>query len=243
MPSYHTASGHSFRKSILVRLFFSGALGLLLGFGFTPFAIRCVGWVQKIGWIDRHFSPPTLFGAFYLFLSFLLAFSVRNPEKTAKRYLAASLSNPFRGHLKTTVQVGALVFTTALLLGTLFNSAHTAWSQLLWLCFGVATAEELLFRGWLTRLIQWWGPDTVLFATNPIRLSTLCSALAFACWHAQNGGPWMWLALQMMTTFFLGLLFSEILDRTGSLFFPIVAHASVNLAYSFPALMRLVHAF
>lgn len=88
----------------------------------------------------------------------------------------------------------------------------------------VALPEELFYRGWLQGGLARAAPGrgvTVLGAR--LGAGFLATQLLFALGHLVTLQPWR------LGTFFPGLLFGWLRERTGSLAAPVVAHALSNL--------------
>ena len=106
-----------------------------------------------------------------------------------------------------------------------------ARSWALWYLVVVPIGEELLFRGWLYKIIERLWPQRFFTATNPLPLSLVMPAIAFAIWHFQNlsQDPWRLVAFQVGYTFFAGLWLGFLRWKTSRLTFPILAHIALNL--------------
>lgn len=88
----------------------------------------------------------------------------------------------------------------------------------------VALPEELFYRGWMQTSWRRSAPGrgvTVLGAR--LGAGFLWTQLLFAAGHLVRFQPWR------LATFFPGLLFGWLRERTGSLAAPVVAHALSNL--------------
>lgn len=82
---------------------------------------------------------------------------------------------------------------------------------------GLATAEELFFRGWLQPgLARDWGRAPAL----------VTAAAAFALLHLVGGAR---APLSLLNLFLGGVMFGLLRDRTGGLAAPVAAHAAYNL--------------
>jgi membrane protease YdiL (CAAX protease family) len=88
----------------------------------------------------------------------------------------------------------------------------------------VALPEELLYRGWMqTRWARTAPGEGITVLGARLGRGFLWTQLLFAAGHLVSLQPWR------IGTFFPGLLFGWLRERTGSIAAPVVAHALSNL--------------
>ncbi len=88
----------------------------------------------------------------------------------------------------------------------------------------VALPEELFFRGFLLRRLEWVWPPTRRIAGGGVGLALLVSAVLFALGHVLVD-----LDPRRFAVFFPGLLFGWMRSATGSILAGTLAHAASNL--------------
>jgi membrane protease YdiL (CAAX protease family) len=100
----------------------------------------------------------------------------------------------------------------------------SAFSFVMQKVFIVAFIEEWYFRGYAYRIFS--GSSKACVSVFGLRLSyaVICSALAFVTIHIGHGEP-----LMRCLTFFPGLFFGFLRERTGNIMAPVIAHASCNI--------------
>jgi membrane protease YdiL (CAAX protease family) len=112
------------------------------------------------------------------------------------------------------------------------SSSNLLWKQVTWAWLIGPLGEELLFRGWLTSLLNRLNKNTFLAIAPLVPLSLWGSAIAFSLWHIQNyeQGQLPFLIFQLGYTFFVGIWLGVVKWHTGKLWPCFLAHLLLNLA-------------
>ncbi|MFM8270008.1 MAG: lysostaphin resistance A-like protein [Pseudomonadota bacterium] len=112
------------------------------------------------------------------------------------------------------------------------KSFRADWNQAIWAWFIVPVGEELLFRGWVTSLLNRLNKNTFWGVAPLYPLSLWGSALAFSAWHLQNFDlvAFNFLIFQCIYTFCVGIWLGFIKWQTRKLWPCILAHCLLNLS-------------
>jgi membrane protease YdiL (CAAX protease family) len=169
--------------------------GLLVGLATATIAV--FGYARLVGWLEQRKVP-----------------------EVGSATLRAQLS---RG-----VGIGIGLFAVTILLIFIFNGYRVhGWGSFgdmiatFGLMAGVATCEELLFRGVLFRIVEEWGGTVV---------ALIVSGLLFGVVHLLNPGGTVWGALAIAVE--AGLMLGAAYVATRSLWLPIGLHLGWNFAES-----------
>lgn len=205
------------RREMIFCFSLSLFLGWVLAYGFIPLSHRLFDWILgPLGSI----SFPLL--ALIFFVSLPDA-----PTPVFSRFTTKRLITLCVFPLLISAGFGA-VKTVSI---ELSPSSFFPWKQITWTWLLVPLGEELLFRGWLTSLLNRMSKKSFLGMAPLYPMSLWGSAIAFSIWHVQNFESWniQFLAFQVFYTFFVGLWLGFIKWQTGKLWPCFLAHALLNL--------------
>lgn len=229
-------------KAVVWILFLCGLLGALLAFSFIPFSKHLVSWLFKSLPLESLISVSAAsylsdFG--FVFMAFFLTVSLPTPHcriptpYTTRRLFRLSL-------LPILISVG-YGFTKGVHFFSLPIGSFP-WKEALWAWLLVPVGEELLFRGWLTRLLNRLYPESFFPFSPFLPLSIWGSALAFSFWHLQNIDPhhYSLVLVQLFYTFMIGIWLGLINWQTQKLWPCILAHSLLNFAADWKLLFMVI---
>lgn len=210
------------RKQVQGCIFLSLALGALLAVGFQPTGNQWMEWILS-------------------FLNCQSAWFCNLLEKTAFPLLALffyfSLPQPIYPHpsplsAKRLCTLSILPVLIAGLFGKFKSISLGNWEEAYWTWLAIPLGEELLFRGWLTSVLNRVFRDKLGGATPLFPLSLWGSSIAFAIWHIQNGfsAPLSPVLFQVFYTFFAGIWLGFLRWNTGKVWPCVLAHFLINFA-------------
>ncbi|MEW6443948.1 MAG: CPBP family intramembrane glutamic endopeptidase [bacterium] len=209
----------SVRAVLEVTLVFLGVIG----------ACKILDSFRGVGWIARH--DVVAIGAACLFLYVplaLLQISRREPRDYGITLRGSGAS------LRTALAVSAVVLPAFLLLYVLCRKfcfhaparivLPAGWSLLLiYHLVGVALPEEVFYRGYMQSRLNTALPGRVRLLAASVGVGWLYTALLFALGHFLIAHR-----LERLATFFPGLLFGWLRERTGSIVAPTLVHGLCN---------------
>lgn len=229
-------------KGVFWILFLCGLLGALLAFSFIPFSRALVSGALDLTSLKTALSSPAL--SFFLNIGFvLMAFflAISLPAQSC------SVPAPYSGRrlfqlsiLPILISMGFGWSKGASFLNLPFNAFP--FKEAFWAWVLVPVGEELLFRGWLTRLLDRLFPESFIPLSPFFPVSLWGSAIAFSFWHLQNLDPssYLFLILQLFYAFMVGIWLGFIRWQTQKIWPCIVAHSLLNFAADWKLLFMLL---
>lgn len=216
------------RREWRLSVFFTFALAVSLALGFLATARQTFSWISGV----LGFTGPlsVSIGDTFAFPLMALFFYLSLPQKRRAPSLARSseLLTTFLAPLAIALVFGAF-HRAPPLFDSLSNSA-ARWS-FTWYVIAIPIGEELLFRGWLYRILDRVWPAKFPSPTNPLPVAVWLTAVAFSVWHLQNlmMDPPLVVGFQIFYTFFTGLWLGYLRWKGGRLWLPLAAHLLLNL--------------
>lgn len=206
-----------------------GILGALLAFSFIPFSRNLISQILAFS----SFKPfPPLAQSFlkdfgFIILAFLLFFSL--PSRPSLRPYSYNNRRLFLLSLLPLLISFGFGFRKPLIIGSIPLSSFPM-KEALWAWVLIPLGEELLFRGWITRLLDRLFPQSFLTLAPFCPVSLWGSAFAFAFWHLQNLEPnnSLFVLFQLSYAFMVGVWLGFLKWQTQKLWPCILAHSLLN---------------
>jgi membrane protease YdiL (CAAX protease family) len=219
-------------KAVFWILLLCGLLGALLAFSFIPFSRHLVSWCLEGFQLKARLSHSTFsfFSDFgFVLVAFFLTISL--PARSCSVPAPYSPLRLFRLSLLPIIISFGFGFTKG---SNLFNLSLVSfpWKETLWAWLLVPIGEELLFRGWITRLLDRLYPESYLTLSPFFPLSLWGSSCAFSLWHLQNMEPGnsLFMVLQLFYALMVGIWLGFIRWQTQKIWPCILAHCLLNFA-------------
>lgn len=189
-----------------------GILGGLLAFSFIPFSAHLFSQLKDFGFVIL---------TFLLFYSLPFRPSLKPYSYNNRRLLTLSLLPLF-------ISFG-FGFRKQLVFDTISFPSFPI-KEALWAWVLIPLGEELLFRGWLTKLLDRLFPHSFFTLAPFFPVSLWGSAFAFAFWHLQNLEPnnSLFILFQISYAFMVGIWLGFLKWQTQKLGPCILAHSLLN---------------
>lgn len=202
-------------------------LGAVLAYGFIPVSYRFFDSLSLSA--IKELAFPLLAFIFYLSLRDSPGY---NPSPYSTKRLLTLCVFPL---------IISLAFGATKNLNGVLQDPFFSWKPLLWTWVIIPVGEELLFRGWLTSVLNRLNRNIFPAFTPLYPLSLWGSSLAFSIWHLQNfesmGSGF--LLFQVLYTFVVGIWLGLLKWQTGRIWPCVLAHALLNFAADWKLLFML----